>query len=160
MRGTSLSRTVKWTLHYAVLLIYVAVALFPLYWLVKVSITPNDILYKQGTDLLPSRFSLEHYATVVGKSDFLLFFRNSIIVSGVTSIASTLLATASGYAFSRFLQINFCHSQGIDGNGRPIENFLFIEQNGSHYYGSLDRLPRTPLRREQNQKTQKCHAHE
>jgi multiple sugar transport system permease protein len=102
MRGTLRSRTIKWTLHYAVLLIFVAAALFPLYWLVKVSITPNDILYKQGTDLLPSRVSLEHYATVVGKSDFLLFFRNSIIVSGVTSIASTLLATASGYAFSRF----------------------------------------------------------
>lgn len=103
MRGSLRSRTIKWTLHYAVLLIYVAAALFPLYWLVKVSITPNDILYKQGTDLLPSRFSLEHYATVVGKSDFLLFFRNSIIVSGVTAIASTLLATASGYAFSRFV---------------------------------------------------------
>jgi multiple sugar transport system permease protein len=102
MRGSLRSRTIKWTLHYAVLLIFVAAALFPLYWLVKVSITPNDILYKQGTDLLPSRVSLEHYATVVGKSDFLLFFRNSIIVSGVTSIASTLLATASGYAFSRF----------------------------------------------------------
>lgn len=103
MRGSRRSRTIKWTLHYAVLLIYVVAALFPLYWLVKVSITPNDILYKQGTDLLPSRFSLEHYATVVGKSDFLLFFRNSIIVSGVTAIASTLLATASGYAFSRFV---------------------------------------------------------
>jgi len=103
MRGSLRSRTIKWTLHYAVLLIYVVAALFPLYWLIKVSITPNDILYKQGTDLLPSRFSLEHYATVVGKSDFLLFFRNSIIVSGVTAIASTLLATASGYAFSRFV---------------------------------------------------------
>ena len=102
MRGSYQIRTIKWTLHYGVLLVYVAVALFPLYWLVKVSITPNDILYKQGTDLLPSKLSFEHYATVIGKSDFLLFFRNSIIVSGVTAIASTMLAMASGYAFSRF----------------------------------------------------------
>ncbi|MBN9242256.1 MAG: carbohydrate ABC transporter permease [Mesorhizobium sp.] len=102
MRGTSLSRTIKWTLHYAALLAYVAVALFPLYWLFKVSITPNDILYKQGMALLPSKVTLDHYATVVGKSDFLLYFRNSIIVSGVTALASTLLATAAGYAFSRF----------------------------------------------------------
>lgn len=102
MRGSLRNRTIKWALHYGVLLVYVAVALFPLYWLVKVSITPNDILYKQGTDLLPSRVSFEHYATVIGKSDFLLFFRNSIIVSGVTAIASTVLAMASGYAFSRF----------------------------------------------------------
>ncbi len=102
MRGSFQIRTTKWALHYGVLLIYVLAALFPLYWLVKVSITPNDILYKQGTDLLPSRVSFEHYATVIGKSDFLLFFRNSIIVSGITAIASTVLATASGYAFSRF----------------------------------------------------------
>lgn len=102
MRGSYQIRTIKWTLHYGMLLVYVAVALFPLYWLVKVSITPNDILYKQGTDLLPSKLSFEHYATVIGKSDFLLFFRNSIIVSGVTAIASTMLAMASGYAFSRF----------------------------------------------------------
>lgn len=102
MRGTSVSRTIKWTLHYAALLAYVAVALFPLYWLLKVSITPNDILYKQGMALLPSKVTLDHYATIVGKSDFLLFFRNSIIVSGVTAIASTLLAMAAGYAFSRF----------------------------------------------------------
>lgn len=102
MRGSFQIRTTKWALHYGVLLIYVLAALFPLYWLVKVSITPNDILYKQGTDLLPSKVSFEHYATVIGKSDFLLFFRNSIIVSGVTAIASTVLATASGYAFSRF----------------------------------------------------------
>jgi multiple sugar transport system permease protein len=102
MRGSFQIRTTKWALHYGVLLIYVLAALFPLYWLVKVSITPNDILYKQGTDLLPAKVSFEHYATVIGKSDFLLFFRNSIIVSGITAIASTVLATASGYAFSRF----------------------------------------------------------
>lgn len=102
MRGSLKTRTIKWMLRYGVLLAYVAVALFPLYWLVKVSITPNDILYKQGTDLLPSKVSFEHYATVIGKSDFLLFFRNSIIVSVVTAIASTVIAMASGYAFSRF----------------------------------------------------------
>ncbi|HEV2507748.1 MAG TPA: carbohydrate ABC transporter permease [Mesorhizobium sp.] len=102
MRGSYQTRTIKWALHYGILLLFVVAALFPLYWLVKVSITPNDILYKQGTDLLPSKLSFEHYATVIGKSDFLLFFRNSIIVSGITAIASTVLATASGYAFSRF----------------------------------------------------------
>lgn len=102
MRGSLARRTLSWSLHYLLLLIYVLAALFPLYWLVKVSITPNDILYTHGIDLWPSRISWEHYATVIGNADFLLFFRNSIIVSGITAIASTLLATASGYAFSRF----------------------------------------------------------
>ncbi|MGE3871975.1 MAG: carbohydrate ABC transporter permease [Parvibaculaceae bacterium] len=102
MRGSPGRRTIGWSLHYGLLLVYVAAALFPLYWLVKVSITPNDILFTHGIDLWPERVSFEHYATVMGNADFLLFFRNSIIVSGVTAIASTLLAMASGYAFSRF----------------------------------------------------------
>ena len=102
MRGSLRGRTVKWSLHYAGLFIYVAAALFPLYWLLKISLTPDDIIYKEGIALVPSRLSLEHYATVIGKSDFLQFFSNSIIVSGVTAIASTLFAAASGYAFSRF----------------------------------------------------------
>jgi multiple sugar transport system permease protein len=102
MRGSLGRRTIGWSLHYAALLVYVGAALFPLYWLVKVSITPNDILFTHGIDLWPSRISWEHYATVIGNADFLLFFRNSIIVSGVTAVASTVLAAASGYAFSRF----------------------------------------------------------
>jgi multiple sugar transport system permease protein len=103
MRGSPETRAVKWTLQYGVLLLYVVAALFPLYWLVKLSLTPNDLLYKHGAELWPSHVSLEHYATVIGNNDFLLFFRNSVIVSGVTSLASTLLAAASGYAFSRFV---------------------------------------------------------
>ncbi len=103
MRGSPRVRLVKWSLHYGVLLLFVVAALFPLYWLVKISLTPNDSLYTHSIDLWPATISLEHYATVIGNSDFLLFFRNSVIVSGVTAIASTLLAAASGYAFSRFV---------------------------------------------------------
>lgn len=103
MRGSPRRRMIKWSLHYGVLLLFVAAALFPLYWLVKISLTPNDSLYTHSIDLWPGRISFEHYATVIGNKDFLLFFRNSIIVSGITAVASTLLAAASGYAFSRFV---------------------------------------------------------
>ena len=102
MRGSPRLRTIKWILHYAALLLFVAAALFPLYWLVKISLTPNDSLYTHSIDLWPATTSLEHYATVIGNPDFLLFFRNSIIVSSATALASTLLAAAAGYAFSRF----------------------------------------------------------
>lgn len=103
MRGSPRRRAIKWSLHYGMLLLFVAAALFPLYWLVKISLTPNDSLYTHSIDLWPPRISFEHYATVIGNRDFLLFFRNSVIVSGVTAVASTLLAAASGYAFSRFV---------------------------------------------------------
>ena len=41
--------------HRLAILAYIAFALFPLFWLVKVSVTPNDLLYTEGVRLWPSR---------------------------------------------------------------------------------------------------------
>ena len=97
MRGTG-----YWTLHYGLLALFVAFALFPLFWLFKVSVTPNDLLYSEGVRLWPSRVSFEHYGAVIRHSDFPLFFRNSVIVSTATAVISTICAAAGGYAISRF----------------------------------------------------------
>ena len=47
--------------HRAAILAYIVFALFPLYWLLKVSVTPNDLLYSEGVRMWPSRTSIEHY---------------------------------------------------------------------------------------------------
>jgi multiple sugar transport system permease protein len=99
---SSTRNTSYWLLHYGLLACYVIFALFPLYWLLKVSVTPNDLLYSEGIRLWPSRTSLDHYAFVLAHSDFPLFFKNSLIVSGGTAIVVTLVAALSGYAMSRF----------------------------------------------------------
>jgi multiple sugar transport system permease protein len=99
---SSTRSTPYWILHYGLLAFYVAFALFPLYWLLKVSITPNDLLYSEGIRIWPSRSSLAHYTFVLTHSDFPLFFKNSLIVSGSTAVMVTLIAALSGYAMSRF----------------------------------------------------------
>jgi multiple sugar transport system permease protein len=88
--------------HRAAILVYVAFALFPLYWLVKVSVTPNDLLYSEGVRMWPSRATLDHFAFVLEHSDFPLFFRNSMIVSVSTAFIVTILSSIGGYALSRF----------------------------------------------------------
>lgn len=88
--------------HRGAILLYVLFALFPLYWLLKVSVTPNDLLYSEGVRLWPSRTTLTHFEHVLTHSSFPLFFRNSLIVSGATAIVVTLFASLSGYALSRF----------------------------------------------------------
>lgn len=89
-------------LHYLALAAFLAFALFPLFWLLKVSVTPNDLLYGEGVRLWPSRMTLGHYASVLRHSQFPLFFRNSLIVSCATACLATLVAAAAGYGFSRF----------------------------------------------------------
>ena len=88
--------------HRLAILAYIAVALFPLFWLLKVSVTPNRLLYSEGVRLWPSATSFEHYSFVLRHSDFPLFFRNSLIVSLSTAVLVTLIAAAAGYAMSRF----------------------------------------------------------
>jgi len=103
MRGSIARRASFWSLHYAALGIYLAVALFPLFWLLKVSVTPNDLLYTEGVRLWPSRSNFDHYSSVIHHTDFPLFFWNSVIVSTATAICATLVAAAIGYSFSRFV---------------------------------------------------------
>lgn len=88
--------------HRLAILAYVAVALFPLYWLLKVSVTPNDLLYSEGIRMWPSRTTFEHFNFVIAHSAFPTFFRNSLIVAGGTAFVVTILASLSGYALSRF----------------------------------------------------------
>jgi multiple sugar transport system permease protein len=88
--------------HRLAIFLYVVFALFPLYWLLKVSVTPNDLLYSEGVRMWPSRASIEHYGFVLEHSDFPKFFKNSVIVSASTAFIVTILASLAGYALSRF----------------------------------------------------------
>ena len=88
--------------HRLAILVYIVFALFPLYWLLKVSVTPNDLLYSEGVRMWPSRASIEHYGFVLEHSDFPKFFMNSVIVSSATAFIVTILASLAGYALSRF----------------------------------------------------------
>ena len=88
--------------HRLAILCYIAFALFPLFWLLKVSVTPNDLLYSEGVRMWPSRTTWDHYAFVLEHSAFPTFFKNSLIVSTATAVTVTICASLSGYALSRF----------------------------------------------------------
>ena len=81
---------------------YVLFALFPLFWLVKISFTPGPLLYSEGIRLWPSATTLDNFRFVLLQSQFPYFFANSVLVSVATAVAVTLLAGAAGYALSRF----------------------------------------------------------
>ena len=103
MRQSTARRAGFWAMHYGALALYLAVALFPLFWLFKVSMTPNDLLYTEGVRMWPSHANFDHYASVIRHTDFPLFFRNSVLVSTLTAFFTTLVAAGAGYSFSRFV---------------------------------------------------------
>ena len=97
-----LRRILYWSSHYLLIGLYVLFALFPLFWLIKVALTPNDLLYSEGIRMWPSRTSFEHFRFVLTHSEFPLFFRNSLIVSSATAVIVALISGACGYGLSRF----------------------------------------------------------
>ena len=88
--------------HYGALACYMVFAMFPLYWLIKISVTPDRLLFTEGVALWPSRMTWENFEFVLLQSDFPAFFANSVMVSLGTAAIVTIIAAAAGYAFSRF----------------------------------------------------------
>jgi multiple sugar transport system permease protein len=88
--------------HRLLILGFLVFALLPLYWLVKISLTPDKLLYTEGAALWPARMTLANFDFVLLNSMFPTFFLNSIIVSLGTAAVVTVLAAGAGYAFSRF----------------------------------------------------------
>ncbi len=77
-------------------------SLFPIYWLVKIAVTPDMLIYSEGTRLWPSAWTMGNFSRVIWQSDFMRFFANSLLVSLGTAAITTVFAAAAGYAFSRF----------------------------------------------------------
>ena len=97
-----MNKSVGIVAHRLAILAYVVFALFPLYWLLKVSLTPTKLLYSEGVRMWPSHITWDHYSFVLRHSSFPIFFKNSLIVSGSTAVIVTICASLSGYALSRF----------------------------------------------------------
>jgi multiple sugar transport system permease protein len=100
-RNRTLARLAAAALYLAVAA-YVAFALFPLFWTLKISLTPDRLLYSEGIVFWPGATTLAAYGKVLHASDFPRYFLNSVIVSAATAFAVTVIAAAAGYALSRF----------------------------------------------------------
>ena len=88
---------------YGAVFLYVAFALLPIYWTVKISVTPENLLYSEGIRLWPSRVTLANYAQrAESHAIFRAIFLNSLIVSLSTALIVTVVASLAGYALSRF----------------------------------------------------------
>jgi multiple sugar transport system permease protein len=103
MARVNTRRLTYWTMHYGALALYVGAALFPLFWLLKVSVTPTSLLYSEGVRIWPSVSTWSNYASVLVHTDFPVYFENSVIVSAATAVVVTLVAAGAGYALSRFV---------------------------------------------------------
>jgi len=86
---------------YIVLTIAVVVWGFPVTWIVISSFKPGALLITRGIGLnfVPT---LEHYRFVFQRQPFFFYVRNSIIVTGISTLIALLIGSLAAYSMSRF----------------------------------------------------------
>jgi multiple sugar transport system permease protein len=87
-------------LYYSLLALLALMILFPIYYMLIISLKlPRDI-YRLPS-LLPVRPTLQNYADLLGRDEFLVNIVNSIIVAGLTTLVSVLISCMAAYSLVR-----------------------------------------------------------
>ncbi len=76
-----------------------AVAVFPVVWILFISLGPKTAWQDPGSVL--GHLTLANYAHVLTQTDFPKWFANSLLVSGATTVIGVLVSASAGYAVSR-----------------------------------------------------------
>lgn len=79
------------------------VTLFPLWWLLVSSFTPEKLIFRQS-GLWPTEFTVQNYITGwkgATRVSFGTFFLNSFVVVGLRVIGTVASSAMTGYAFAR-----------------------------------------------------------
>jgi len=99
-------RRERWTpgrvLVHAFLVFFTIGTVYPILQIVTISLRPSDQLYSTSLSLIPDGATLRAYRVMLFEKPFLLWLRNSTIVSLAVTVLGVTLASTAAYAFSRF----------------------------------------------------------
>ena len=75
---------------------------FPLFWMVISSLKPSAELFVSPPRILPSEITFQWYRNLVGSSDAVSLFRNSLVVGVSTTFICLTVGTLAAYSVTRF----------------------------------------------------------
>jgi multiple sugar transport system permease protein len=80
----------------------VFVTAFPLVWMVITSVKPQFELFRIPPTFWPEQITFEHYARLLWETPFLLYMRNSLMLSTATTLLVVTVATLGAHSLVRF----------------------------------------------------------
>jgi multiple sugar transport system permease protein len=86
---------------YAVLLTLLLVVLFPFFWMTITSFKGEDQMRSLASMFWPSPFVRDNYRHLLEKTEFLAWYRNSVVVSVSSTLLATAIGTIGAYALAR-----------------------------------------------------------
>ena len=75
--------------------------LFPFFWVIITSLKTTPQISQRTSIFWPSPFTLDQYWSLLQRTPFLIWFRNSVIVAAISTVISVALASLGAYALSR-----------------------------------------------------------
>jgi arabinogalactan oligomer/maltooligosaccharide transport system permease protein len=93
-------KNLKLGIVYTILGLVSLAHLFPTFWVVLASFKPGDALFSDT--LFPKTYTISHYVDLIKKTDYLIWLRNSIKISLISTFLGTFLTIITSYALSRY----------------------------------------------------------
>ncbi len=75
------------------------IMVFPFLWMVSTSLKTGVDIYSQS--IIPKTVTFNNYVRVIENSNFLLWFKNSLIIAAITTISVLFFDTLVGYTFAK-----------------------------------------------------------
>lgn len=94
--------TVRLTALNFVLIVLCLITLLPIYYTFTVSINASNSILSTEIQLFPRDITLENYRTLLLEKPFLLWLKNTLLLSVCTVVLTLAVAVPAAYAFSRF----------------------------------------------------------
>ncbi|GAB2558014.1 sugar ABC transporter permease [Gracilibacillus alcaliphilus] len=87
---------------YLIFGIMTVIIVYPIIWAIGMSLNSSTSFY--SSSIIPENWSLVHYKWLFTDphSDYLSWYKNSMIVSGATAVFSVVMTSLVAYAFSRY----------------------------------------------------------
>lgn len=83
-----------------VLGILLLVALFPFYWMILTSLRPNSEIYRAVPNLGLGKITADHYQELFSQTNFLFYFRNSLVVAILATLIALLISFPAAFAIT------------------------------------------------------------
>ena len=87
---------------YVLVLLLLALFLFPIYWMFIGSLKDNSVLMRLPPQIYPTFSTMESYEAVFSNAKYMKYILNSFIVASMTVVVDLVFSVFAGYSLSRF----------------------------------------------------------
>lgn len=95
------SRVMRTTATYGILIIACLWTIFPIYWMIKSSLTLNEEMYVARPPLFSNVITFDHYIDLIYNTSFMHNVWNSFVIAAITTIICLAIGILGSYAMTR-----------------------------------------------------------